>query len=85
VTNVPLDRIESVAVGRSGSSEAVRMEVALRFKEKTAVGKRLTFWVEPQAAPVLVRWIAQVRPELTRATRSVLRCANTATYLCPQD
>lgn len=63
VAVVPLERIERLTVGGSGSSEAVRMKVELRFTVKTNVGKRLTMWVDPRVAPTIVRWLAQVRAQ----------------------
>jgi hypothetical protein len=63
VAVVPLERIERLTVGGSGSSEAVRMEVEFRFAGKTEVGKRVKFWVDPRVAPTIVRWQAQVRTQ----------------------
>jgi hypothetical protein len=60
VAGLSLARIESLTVGQGHARESVRMGVVLRFTGKTPVGRRLAFWVEPKAAPVLVRWLAQV-------------------------
>ncbi len=60
VATVPLERLESLTFGRGHAHEAARLGVALRFRGKTAVGRRLTFWVQPEVAPILARWLAQV-------------------------
>jgi hypothetical protein len=66
VATVPLERLESLTVGQGHAREAARMGVVLRFRGKTEVGRRLAFWVEPEVAPILARWLAQVKPRSLR-------------------
>ncbi len=60
VATVPLERLESLTFGQGHAHEAARMGVVLRFRGRTEVGRRLTFWVKPEVAPILARWLAQV-------------------------
>ena len=60
---IPLQVVRRVRIGEGGE-DAGATKLEIRFSEKTMAGEKVTLAVTPRAAADLVRWLAQVRPDL---------------------
>jgi hypothetical protein len=58
VARIPVAQVMGLKVAVS-DKDSVGMTLQLVFSEKTAVGKKMSFLVKPEAALTLVRWIEQ--------------------------